>query len=387
MAIETSLSNLKIIDSGIAVASTPGTDRQSLVSPGICVLEGGRWLATWRAAETKGATFGRIFVSVSDDEGKSWSTPDSPFVPPAIEEKGIERPGVFRFGFATALEGRHAVIALGWVDYSDPQLPYFNAETEGLLDTRIFLSHSYDEGDSWSVPELMDTAPISDATPLTGSILKLANGEWACQFELNKHYYDTTQWRHSSILMFSNDAGKSWPSYTTSSNDPDNKIYYWDQRPGVLADGSVLDLFWTYDNVAGVYLNIHSRFSRDNARTWSQLQDTNVPGQPAPPVSLPNGDIAMVYVDRTVAPSIKVRVSDDGGLSWPDSSEITLYEAAIPSQIQEKNSMQDAWQELGKYSVGLPTTAALANDDILAFFYAGDHTDTTDIRWVRLRQA
>lgn len=375
---------MKIIDSGIAAAAVPGTDRQSLVSPGICVLESGRWLATWRAAETKNATFGRIYFASSDDEGRTWSEPVAPFEAPAIEEKGTVRPGILRFGFATPLVGDHVVVAMGWVDHSDPALPFFNEETEGLLDTRIFLSHSYDGGDTWGELQLMDTAPIEMATPLTGPILKLANGEWACQFELNKHYYDTTQWRHSSILMFSSDEGKSWPEHTTSSNDPSNRVYYWDQRPGVLADGSVLDLFWTYDNQEGVYLNIHSRVSSDNARTWTPLKDTAVPGQPAPPVSLPNGDIAMVYIDRTGAPTIKARVSSDGGESWPVESEISLYEAAIPSQILDKKSMQDAWVELGKYSVGLPTTALLANGDVLAFYYAGDHTDTTSIRWARL---
>src|SRR5690606_26798578 len=105
-----------------------------------------------------------------------------------------------------------------------------------------------------------------------------------------------------SVLMFSRDEGKTWPEYSIAANDPENRIFYWDQRPGVLRDGTVLDLFWTYDNVAAKYLNIHARASHDNGHTWGDLWDCGFPDQPAPPVSMPDGSIAMVYVDRTDAP-------------------------------------------------------------------------------------
>ena len=46
--------------------------------------------------------------------------------------------------------------------------------------------------------------------------------------------------------------------------------------------------------------------------------------------------------------------------------------------------MQDAWAEMGKYSVGLPATVQLENGDILVVYYAGPETDQTDIQWVRI---
>ncbi len=118
-------------------------------------------------------------------------------------------------------------------------------------------------------------------------------------------------------MMFSKDGGKTWLEHIITSSDPENRIFYWDQRPGVLADGSILDLFWTYDNHKAKYLNIHARESRDAGRTWSQLWDTGVPGQPAPVVSLGNAQLAMVYVDRTRAPAIRCRTGCDARLSRP----------------------------------------------------------------------
>jgi hypothetical protein len=295
------------------------------------------------------------------------------------------KPGLFRGGHLTALGGPQVLATLCWVDHSDPSLPYFNEETEGLLDTRIFLAKSEDDGATWSEPRMMDTSPFGNQTPITGPALLLANGDWACQFELNKPYYDTSVWRHSSVLMFSKDEGKSWPEHVIASNDPENRIFYWDQRPGVLADGTLLDLFWTYDNPLASYLNIHARKSLDNGRTWSAMWDTGVPGQPAPPVSLPDGCIAMVYVDRTGAPLIKLRLSEDGGTTWPDETESVLYGDEEHVQTCRKGSMQDAWAEMGKFSVGLPATALLKNGDLLVVYYAGPETDQTDIRWVRVR--
>jgi hypothetical protein len=281
--------------------------------------------------------------------------------------------------------GNEVLAVIYWVDHSDPSLPFFNEKTEGLLDSRIFLSKSRDGGATWSRPRLLDLAPFNCPTPTTGPLLTLANGELACQFELNKHYNDLTPWRHASVLMYSRDEGRTWPEHVLVSSDPENRFFYWDQRPAVVEDGRILDVFWTYDSRSAAYCNIHARESRDNGRTWSDMWDTGVPGQPAPPVLLPGGRIGMVCVDRTAAPVIKMRFSIDGGRTWPDKTAVVLYGDQAASQTEHKKTMQDAWAEMAKFSLGLPTTVRLRNGDILVAFYAGSRTDHTDIRWLRVR--
>ena len=373
---------MRIMDRGTVFHSKPDTDEQSCAFPGICVLPSGRWIATCRAAPTNGARAGEhTLMSRSDDEGKNWSEPAWPFTPSDIDGT----PGVLRGGFLTALGGENVLVSICWVDISDPSLAFFNEETQGLLDTRIFHAWSSDGGQTWTEPVLMDTTPYNCPTPPTGPALLLSDGRLASHFELNKHYYDTTEWRHSSVMMFSSDGGKTWPEHVATSNDPDNRFFYWDQRPGVLADGTLLDTFWTYDNKDGVYLNIHARESKDNGRTWSELWDTGLPDQPAPPVSTPDGGIALVYMDRRGEPIVKMRKSTDGGRTWPDETEIVLYQKSLNSQTWNKGSMQDAWAEMGKFSVGLPATARLPDGDILTLYYAGPETDRTDVQWVRVR--
>jgi hypothetical protein len=376
------MGRVEISAQGIVFQGKKSSSRSSCAFPGVAVLPDGRWVCGFRTAPLKkDATGQHTLIAVSDDEGRSWPVVVDPFIPSEVDG----RPGLFRAAYPTSLGGKRVLAALCWVDHSNPALPFFNEETEGLLDTRIFLTSSEDGGANWSEPRFVDTAPFRVPTPLTGPVLVLPNGDLALQFELNKTYFDRSPWRHASMLMFSSDGGKSWPRPSVVSQDPDNRIFYWDQRPGLLADGTLLDLFWTYDRAGSEYLNIHARRSRDNGTTWSDIWDTGVPGQPGPPVPLSDGRVAMAYVDRTAAPVIKLRVSPDGGKTWPRASEIVLYQPGLASQSAKKGSLQEAWTEMEKFSLGLPAAARLPGGDVLVVFYAGPEPDLTDIRWLRVR--
>jgi hypothetical protein len=45
-----------------------------------------------------------------------------------------------------------------------------------------------------------------------------------------------------------------------------------------MPDGGILDLFWTYDNRTGQYLNIHARRSEPDYHWWTEIRNTGVPG-------------------------------------------------------------------------------------------------------------
>ncbi len=373
---------MRVIDRGLVFLDEDVSERSSACFHGACVLPNGRWLVGFRAAPKKSNAFPqRVLVTWSDDEGKTWSQP----VEPCANQTVSGVPGVWRAGQPTALGGRRVAMVLYWVDASDPDRPFFNEQTEGLLDSRIFLTLSEDAGEAWSTPRPLDTSRFTMPTPITGPILLLPDGEWAVQFETNKPYNDTSVWHHKSVLMYSRDEGRTWPEFAEVAADPEARIFYWDQRPGVLADDTILDLFWTFDRQRAMYLNIHARASDDNGRTWSDLWDTGVPGQPAPPVSLSDGRIAMPYVDRQRTPTIKLRVGTDSGRTWPASTELVLDDRLDRVQQSGKSSMQDAWSEMAAFSVGLPTTVALPDGDVLVVYYAGPNPDQTGLYWVRIR--
>lgn len=367
---------------GRGVVSTEAPEEfPSRAFPAICVLPSGRWLCGFRGAATKNATDRQqVFLTWSDDQGDAWNPPNAPFQAPQLDG----RPGRFRAIQCTALGKTRVLATLYWVDASNTERPFFNEQTEGLLDSRIFHAVSENDGTSWSKPRLMDTSPYHQPTPITGPTLLLPGGRWACQFELNKHYEAPEPWRHAAVLMFSDDQGRTWPECVEIHPDPENRIFYWDQRPSVLPDGSLLNVFWTYDRLAGRYLNIHASRSLDGGRTWSQPWDTAAPGQPAPVAVMKDSALAMVYMDRTAKPALKLRLSRDGGLTWPPESERTLDDFGHLMRAVGHSTMQDAWAEMGAFASGLPATSRTRDGGLLIAYYAGPHTDHTDIHWILL---
>lgn len=93
----------------------------------------------------------------------------------------------------------------------------------------------------------------------------------------------------------------------------------------------------------------------------------------------------MPYVDRQRTPTIKLRVSSDNGRTWPASTELVLDDRLDRTQQSGKSSMQDAWNEMAAFSVGLPTTVALPDGDVLVVYYTGPKPDHTGLYWVRVR--
>ena len=113
------------------------------------------------------------------------------------------------------------------------------------------MKKSFDNGSTWTRPVHVDLPAFSDIpTPTTGPILNLFNNKLICQFETNKNYYDTTPWHHRSVLAFSEDKGLTWLQYRVVSEDPENRIFYWDQRPDLIGANHILNLFWTYSIIA-----------------------------------------------------------------------------------------------------------------------------------------
>lgn len=372
---------MRIIDRGTVFMGEEGSDQSSACFHSTCTLPSGRWLTCFRSSPAKKDTFPqKLLLTWSDDNGHTWTDPVEPFGERTVDGK----PGGWRGGYLTSLGDKQVATVLYWVDTSDPTLTFFNPETEGLLDSRIFLSVSDDEGVTWSEPDLIDTAPFNVPTALTGPMLLLPDGTWILQFETNKHYCDKSTWHHASVFMFSRDQGKTWPDHVKVAADPEARVFYWDQRPSVLRNGDTLDMFWTFDRVTAEYLNIHARSSADGGKTWSSLWDTGIPGQPAPPVMLSDGSLVMPYVDRENCPVIKLRCSRDGGRTWPQQDELILDDSASRPQQQQKGTMQDAWSEMGAFSVGLPTTCPLPDDRVLVSYYAGATTDHTGIHWILL---
>ena len=370
---------MKILSRGKIPKPADDKNFRSNTFPCIEILPSGKWLAAFKAAEIKGdCSFQHAVVTWSDDEGETWVTPFEPVKLPDIS--GV--PGLSRIMYFLSLGGSRVLMLSNWMDASDMSLPYYNPENESLKDTHIFVSFSEDEGISWTDPELMVIPGINDPVPLTGAPFMLGNGIIVCQFEINKGVNDSSVWIHKSAMVFSEDGGKSWKDPVIVTEVPD--MYYWDQRPVVMLDGStVVDFFWTLDGKREEYINIHGRESPDGGRTWGDIWDTGVYGQPGPSVDLGDGRVAIISIDRTSHPVITLRITRDRGRTFEET--IVVFEKPrLAKQDSRHISMNDAWEEMAAFSVGHPALEKISDTEILAYYYAGDHTDLTSIEFVKI---
>lgn len=369
---------MKIVERGFIPKPENDERFNSITFPCIEQLPSGRWLATFKASKVKGdgePTYAMLMWS--DDKGKTWSKPVAPVSLP----KTKEIPGQYRTAYTMSLGENRVLMILNWVDCSNPSLPYYDEEEETLKDTKIYYSFSEDKGETWSEPSLINALPSNEPVPLTGPPFRLKDGSIVCHFEINKAIGDRSKWVHRSAMVFSKDQGITWGDTVIVTNVPD--MYYWDQRTNVMADGiSIVDYFWTLDGKKNEYINIHSKISSDSGKTWSEFYDTGIYGQPGIPVSLPDGRLFTIDVNRTQNPVITVRCYPEYGSDCHEPLIVLDYR--INGQDSRHVSMKDAWQEMYRFSVGHPALLRLSDEELLAYWYAGDDFDHTRIEYARI---
>ena len=370
---------MKILSRGTIPKPVDDIRFNSITFPCIEILPSGRWLVTFKASQIKGdCAQVQSMMMWTDDEGETWSEPYQPVRLPDID--GV--PGQCRISYPLSLGSKNVLLLCNWVDVSDTSKPYYDEKNETLKDTRIFYSFSKDQGLSWSEPYLMDTDPIIDPVPLTGQPFLLYDGTVVCHFEINKSIGDTSKWIHKSAMIFSKDGGLTWGDVAKVTEVPN--MYYWDQRPNVMNDGNtIVNYFWALDGLHNRYLNIHSKISRDGGKTWSGFRDTQIYGQPGRPVELYDGRIATVDINRTKSPVITVRTCK--GYDIPYDESLVVYDNNSVGQDSCKVSMQEAWQEMYRFSVGHPALLRLNDREMLAYYYTGENCDHTSIEYVRIQ--
>ncbi len=372
---------MEIVGRGTIFQPKAGTDMSLASHTSICALPSGKLIATFRAGSTKDSADGNVYMATSTDKGKTWSEPVAHF---DSTSDGV--PGSLRGAGVTSVADDRLLALTLWVDRTDPSSPFFNPETEGLLPVKNLLYESRDEGESWSYLRPLDTSVFGGQPTKTGPILRVSKDVLAAQLELNKDYEDARPWMARAVMMFSYDGGTTWPEHSTVANDPAGKVYYWDQRPTVLGENRLLNLFWTFDRNVKKDITIHRSRSDDGGRTWTKPADTGIEGQIAFPTPLQDGRVFMAYVDRYGERTIRARLSDDEGETWSAAPELILWPGeGERAELQDRSErMGDYLQDMELWSFGLPSCATLPDGDLFVVYYAGGE-GVTGVHWVRVK--
>jgi hypothetical protein len=374
---------MKIVEQGVLNRGESAGPRAVSTFPSACLLSDGTLLACYRTGSAKDCDDASIEFRRSVDHGRTWSSPRTPLSTPFEGRRGS-----LWLAYATPLTDEHVLLAAMWVDRETfSGHPLFNPDTEGCLPTKILLAHSYDQGHTWSAWRELPIPDEMGPPSLTNPLLKFPCGRLAASIETNKHYLDRSAWRQRVVYMYSDDDGKTWSGPTVVSEDSTGRIFNWDQRAAVGADGSVVSYTWTYDRIERRYRNIHRRLSYDQGTGWSLPEELDFGDQASHPALLRDGRVVLAWVDRFRSHSIRARIAERTNGRFAASSEQVLYDHGRANETAPSNGVQTTGALLDEMSVwtyGLPFAVACADDSVLVFFYAPSGSGT-QILWSRLK--
>lgn len=374
---------MRISDRGLLNRGELGGQRAVSTFPSVTSLPDGTLLASYRVGSTKDSDDGTIEFRRSVDLGRTWTTPVA-----SLSTNFNSLRGSLWLAYATLLSDQQLLLAALWVDRTAfPGRPLFNAETEGCLPMRVLLADSSDLGMTWGewreLPVTEDIGPPS----LTNPILRLPSGRLIASIETNKHYEDRSDWHQRVVYSYSDDQGKTWSPSRTTTEDPTGRIFHWDQRAGVTADGRLVTFTWTYDRSMRKYMNIRRRLSDDDGRTWTPPDDIGFADQPSHPAVLPDGRVLLAWVDRFQTGSIRTRLARCVDQPFSPSTECVLYThppLCHSNDDEVASSTGDLLAEMGVWTYGLPFAEGLADGSVLILHYEPSQAGGTQITWVRM---
>ena len=373
---------MRVLDRGtIFDARAAPREARFCTFPALTRLDSGRLVVGFRTGSSKDSPDEDVHVMANDDDGATWST--------AFDGFGDFPPGsggrIRCIGLA-AIRPNKLVASLSRMDHSNPTLPMFNPQTEGILPTQTLFTQSKDGGRSWVAPQPVPLLPHT-GNAITGPILLLKDGRLALPYEAWKEYDDTSPGKHHASLRISADGGMSWPELVIVAHDPSGQVLYWDQRLCVDPDnGELIAMFWTHDRQAKQDMNIHIARGSPDARQWRQPVSTGIAGQICAPLALGGRRLLAAYVHRHHLPSLRVILSDDLGHTWRMAEELVFYDKTRGGQesgMSGQRDFSDYWADMGVWTFGHPTTLLLPNGEVMVVYYAGDET-AMGIHWVRI---
>ena len=362
-------------------APTAPVNERSASSTSVVAMADGTVLATCRLGTDREGADGHVGVFASADRGDTWE----------LRYLGLADrvwdgwPGEARGWYVAELTPGELIASVLWTDRSDPGHPWVNPRTQGLLGMRSYLIRSTDGGRSWPDRRRIDLGPHPGAS-VTGPVLRLADGTLAQPFENWKEYEDPTPGIPAAWLRLSHDDGASWTEDVHVASDPDNAVYYWDQRlathPG---DGRLVNMFWTHVPADGRDIDVHISWGSPDGRTWSDPVGTGLPGQHTQPISLGGDRLMAVYSHRGDPPGIRAALSDDFGRTWDRDREIVVWasEAGAEPGAGAARPQEEYWNDMGAWQFGHPRGAVLPTGEVLVVFYGGSGS-TRSGRWARI---
>lgn len=371
---------MKLLERGLVYdASQAPTQRRCAAFCGLTRLADGSLLCSFKVGPQKVSARDNVHIARSTDEGRTWR-----LVCEGIPAEWEGTPGSFTSAYV--FEHDHGTLSIScvWVDRTHPELPLANPETTGLLPIKHLMGQSTDGGRTWAPLREVSLKPNPGAT-ITNEIIRLDSGNLLLPYESWKEWNDRDGIQRANVRISADD-GVTWSSPHTMASDPEQRLYYWDNRVTKHVEtGRVVGLFWTHNSKSATDTDIHMAWSDPDGTNWSQPQSTGIAGQIAAPLFLDATHLLCTYVHRHDPPSIRAVLSPDMGSTWDMDDELLVYASGGGTEAGTTGPRYDAdyWEDMVRWTFGHPKAIRLADGSVLAVYYAGT-PDALSIHWARL---
>lgn len=363
--------SFQLIESGCLydASEAPLNERIAFVC-GLYRTPAGTLLASCQLASAKSAPDAHLGLFRSRDDGRSWHR-----LPAALPTSFQGVVGSLAGGEITEVAPGKLILVSTWYDRSDPARPLFDPETEGLLKSKMLKAFSTDEGETWSAWEEIPLHGLT-GTAVSGGLLSWSDGSIGIAFESFKHFDELETKHQAAWILRSTDGGQSFPELSLVATDPSGAVSYWDQRLCATAEpGGYLGLFWTHDRQLQTDLTVHAkRGVCGTDRAASLPHPTGIEGQISAALTLPDGRALACVIKRNRPATISLWASPDGGLTWPETPALVVYNHEEKARLTQGASDIDFaayWEDMGRWTFGHPAMQLLANGDLVIIYYAG----------------
>lgn len=305
---------------------------------------------------------GKILMFRSLDEGKTWEKGLSPtchdetFYP----EKG------YIMAHITEIEPKELIAVYGLID-TDTSRPMFNPATDGMQNSVVRITKSFDNGKSWSNPRNIEFNTADIIVP--SKIINLPDGTLGFPCEMHDHWEGGYKEGNCSRFIKSYDRGDTFPEGNIMAAD--NGILYGDARPTFI-DNKLVIFLWTLDLVKMEDKPIHFISTENNAETWSNPAPLHITTQIMSPLYFDKGVMLAIHQDRfSENPGLKAIISYDNGLNWDKKTETTLYGA------DNKPDGTNPFAQFDQFQFGYSSLLKTGDNTCLASFWHTNGTTTS----------
>ena len=293
--------------------------------PGLCLLDDGTIIATHIIGEAFESVDSTTYVSISKDNGKSFSAPCKAFndaicnVPTSDNGKPTVLP-----------DGRIAI--LGYFFYREnPDLPLGNPKTGGLLKDDVYISFSTDGGKTFGKRNIIKTT-FGNSVEASAPLTVLKDGSIATPITGFSDWNGFRNTRNCGRLLRSYDGGLTFDDSVICTAFNGDKITCYEQRMCQTENGTIVVISWNENIETGERLNNHVTISTDNGKTFSAPIDTGIKGQASSVIALKGDKIMTIHAIRrdTTEPGIYVSVADVSNGKWKLLSLERIWKPSVP---------------------------------------------------------